>query len=144
MKTIGIICLRAVNSCCRSGPVMPGMATSRIRHLVSPTQSEARNSSADENARAEYPNSLKRSGRDSRTDSSSSTIDTSGHSTLTAADASQSVRLDSPRRTSEQYHNYGRHLDCPSHPWVRTEWKMRTWLLDHRLVLPIYGLCDSR
>ena len=33
--------------------VMPGMTISRIRHLVSPTQSDARNSSADENTRTE-------------------------------------------------------------------------------------------
>src|SRR5882762_1912917 len=53
------------------------MAMSRIRHLVSPTQSEARNSSGDENARAANPNSFSKSGSDSRTDSSSSTTDTS-------------------------------------------------------------------
>src|SRR5579864_5605061 len=53
------------------------MAMSRIRHLVWPTQSDARNSCADENARAVKPNSLSKSGSDSRTDSSSSTTDTS-------------------------------------------------------------------
>src|SRR5882762_7889168 len=53
------------------------MAMSRIRHLVWPTQSDARNSSGDENARAANPNSLSKSGSDSRTDSSSSTTDTS-------------------------------------------------------------------
>src|SRR5438094_1730704 len=53
------------------------MAMSRIRHLVWPTQSDARNCSADENARAANPNSLSKSGSDSRTDSSSSTTDTS-------------------------------------------------------------------
>jgi hypothetical protein len=40
------------------GPDMPGMAMSRIRHLVWQTQSDARNSSADENAwtaKAELP-----------------------------------------------------------------------------------------
>src|SRR5947207_2421951 len=52
---------------------MPGMATSRTRHLVSAIDSEARNSSADENACASKPNSFSKSGKDSRTDSSSST-----------------------------------------------------------------------
>src|SRR5258707_9943788 len=52
---------------------MPGMATSRSRHLVSAIDSEARNSSADENACASKPNSFSKSGKDSRTDSSSST-----------------------------------------------------------------------
>src|SRR5580704_4169306 len=56
---------------------MPGMPTSRIKQLVRPTYSEARNSSADENERAVKPNSLSKSGSDSRTDSSSSTTDTS-------------------------------------------------------------------
>src|SRR5450432_4922293 len=55
---------------------MPGMPTSRIKQLVWPTYSEARNSSADENERAVKPNSLSKSGSDSRTDSSSSTTDT--------------------------------------------------------------------
>src|SRR5437870_9457458 len=52
---------------------MPGMATSRSRHLVSAIDLEARNSSADENACASKPNSFSKSGKDSRTDSSSST-----------------------------------------------------------------------
>src|SRR5579864_7477760 len=56
---------------------MPGMLTSRIKQLVCPTHSDARNSSADENERAVKPNSLSKSGSDSRTDSSSSTTDTS-------------------------------------------------------------------
>ena len=58
MKTIGISCRRRISSCCRSGPDMPGIATSRIRQLVSPTTSDARNASADENAcggKAELP-----------------------------------------------------------------------------------------
>src|SRR5579864_7747855 len=58
------------------------MAMSRIRHLVWPTQSDARNSCADENARAAKPNSFRKSGSDSRTDSSSSTTDTSEHLTF--------------------------------------------------------------
>src|SRR5580700_7203176 len=56
---------------------MPGMPTSRTKQLVRPTYSEARKSSADENERAVKPNSLSKSGSDSRTDSSSSTTETS-------------------------------------------------------------------
>src|SRR5271163_1627245 len=59
---------------------MPGMAMSRIKQLVWARQSEARNSSADEKVRAANPNSLSKSGSDSRTDSSSSTTDRSGRS----------------------------------------------------------------
>src|SRR5882724_3073852 len=55
---------------------MPGMPTSRIRQLVRPTYSEARKSSADENERAVKPNSLSKSGSDSRTDSLSPTTET--------------------------------------------------------------------
>src|SRR5579871_5774245 len=55
---------------------MPGMPTSRIKQFVVPTYSEARNSSADANERAVKPNSLNKSGSDSRTDSSSSTTET--------------------------------------------------------------------
>src|SRR6185312_1394216 len=51
---------------------MPGMATSRTRQLVSAIDSEARKSSADENVCASKPNSFSKSGKDSRTDSSSS------------------------------------------------------------------------
>src|SRR5208282_2784174 len=43
-------------------------------------QSDERNSSADEKVRAANPNSLSKSGSDSRTDSSSSTTDRSGRS----------------------------------------------------------------
>src|SRR5688500_12083697 len=56
---------------------MPGIAKSRSRQLVSLTTSDARNASADENARAAKPSSRSKSGSDSRTDSSSSTTDTS-------------------------------------------------------------------
>src|SRR5271157_2746221 len=58
------------------------MAMSRIRHLVWPMQSDARNSSGDENARTAKPNSFNKSGSDSRTDSSSSTTDTSERVTV--------------------------------------------------------------
>src|ERR1700685_4502662 len=80
---------------------MPGMAMSRIRHLVSSTQSEERNSSAEENTRAAKPNSLSRSGNDSRTDSSSSTTDRSG-GTLPPLPLRDSMtkQCDIPRGTS--------------------------------------------
>src|ERR1700735_854421 len=76
MKTIGSSSPRRLSSCCRSGPVMLGMAMSRIKHGIRPRSSEARNSFADENARAAKPSSFSKSGSDSRTDSSSSTTDT--------------------------------------------------------------------
>src|ERR1043165_3056356 len=82
MKTIGIDCWRRVSSRCRSGPLMPGMATSRTRHLVSAIDSEARKSSADENVCASKQNSFNKSGNDSRTDSSSSTTDIRGRVTI--------------------------------------------------------------
>ena len=50
MKTIGISCRRRVSSRWRSGPDMPGMAMSRIRHWSGRRNPDARNSSADENA----------------------------------------------------------------------------------------------
>src|SRR5512145_3462191 len=77
MKTIGISCCRRINSCCSSGPDMLGIAMSRNRQLVSLTAFDARNASADENAWTAKPNSRSKSGSDSRTDSSSSTTDTS-------------------------------------------------------------------
>src|SRR5438874_10111587 len=61
---------------------MPGMATSRTRHLVSAIDLEARNSSADENVCASKPNSFSKSGKDSRTDSSSSTTVIRGRVTI--------------------------------------------------------------
>src|SRR3954467_12862232 len=51
------------------------MDMSRMRQLVSSTRSEERNSFGDENAETVNPNSLNRSGSDSRTDSSSSTME---------------------------------------------------------------------
>src|SRR5882762_8853392 len=82
MKTIGIDCSRRVSSRCRSGPVMPDMATSRTRHLVPAIDSDSRNSSADENVCASKPNSFSKSGKDSRTDSSSSTTVIRGRVTI--------------------------------------------------------------
>src|SRR5688500_17277105 len=60
-----------------SGPDMPANATPRIRQLVSLTISDERSASADENAWTAKPNCRSKSGSDSRTDSSSSTTDTS-------------------------------------------------------------------
>src|SRR5215204_3105412 len=77
MKTIGMCwCLRT-NSSWRSSPDIPGIATSRTRHRVLPTKCESRNASADEKVSAAKPNCRSKSGSDSRTDSSSSTTDTS-------------------------------------------------------------------
>src|SRR5580765_7288210 len=67
------------------------MSSSRQR--VSLMLSDARNASADENARAQKPNCRIRSGSDSRTDSSSSTTDTSERSdVMTASSLSDGVR----------------------------------------------------
>src|SRR5216683_8160459 len=95
------------------------MAMSRIRHLVWPTQSDVRNSCADENARAAKPNSFSKSGSDSRTDSSSSTTDTSERVTFidflphpVAAGVSECRDRSRP----------------PSKPRVREEWRMKTRL----------------
>src|SRR6185369_1378901 len=75
IKTMGIDCSRSFRSRCRSGPLIPGIATSSSKQFVAPTASEAINSTADVNTCASKPNSLRRSGSDSRTDSSSSTTD---------------------------------------------------------------------
>src|SRR5262249_54997740 len=58
-------------------PDIPGIAMSRIRQLVWGTTSDAaRNASAEENTSTAKPNARSRSGSDSRTDSSSSTTET--------------------------------------------------------------------
>src|ERR1700730_14983412 len=137
MKTIGISFRRRVNSRWRSGPDMPRMAMSRIRHPVWHTQSDARNSSADENAWAAKPNSLSKSGSDSRTDSSSSTTDTSEY--MTIMDPSRRA-VQPPQVASGWRQVCGR----PSHARVCEEWKMKTWPRDHHSVLPIDGHDDSR
>src|SRR5215475_5504307 len=69
---------------------------SRRRQLVSLTTSEARNASADENAWAAKPDSRSKSGSDSRTDSSSSTTDTSER--LAVMSASSKCRVGNARR----------------------------------------------
>src|SRR5260221_13481207 len=137
MKTIGIFWRRRVNSRKRSGPDMPGMAMSRIRQLVRPTNSDARNASADENASTAKPNSLSKSGNDSRTDSSSSTTDTSERVTITD---SSSRAAQPSQQASERRQDCGR----SSHHRARGESKMQTWLPDHHSVLPIDGHGDSR
>src|SRR5436190_1134436 len=92
MNTIGIGCRRRVSSCCRSGPDMPAIATSRMRQWVWLTNSDARNASADENAWTAKPNCRSKSGSDSRTDSSSSTTETSERWTITNASCGCRVR----------------------------------------------------
>src|SRR6185369_12622805 len=97
MKMIGILASRLESSRCRSGPVMPGMVTSRIKHSVRPIGEESRNASADENDSAPKPSSLSKSGSDSRTDSSSSTTVTSERALLmTVVDDDESVRESLP------------------------------------------------
>src|SRR4051812_14028345 len=54
------------------------MAMSRIRQAVSPTDFEARTALPDEKVSTRYPSNFNRSGNDSRTDSSSSTIANNG------------------------------------------------------------------
>src|SRR5258708_38784433 len=65
---------------------------SRIRQLVRTATSDVRNSSADEKASTENPKDLSNSGRDSRTDSSSSTTHTSGGAAI-GASASEGASL---------------------------------------------------
>src|SRR5215469_8786916 len=71
-KMMGSARRRRVNSCCRSGPDISGILTSRIRQLLSARASDARNSVADEKARAAKPNCFNKIGNERRTDSSSS------------------------------------------------------------------------
>src|SRR6185369_2190505 len=94
IKTIGIDCSRSFSSRCKSGPLIPGIATSSSKQLVFATASDFKNSSADENICASKPNSLRRSGSDSRTDSSSSTTDMRGRAII-AQNASLSARCPS-------------------------------------------------
>src|ERR1700680_3730430 len=91
---------------------------SRIRHLVWPTQSDARNSSGDENARTAKPNSFSKSGSDSRTDSSSSTTDTSERVTLIDF-LPRPSRLASPNAADSRR---------PSNSRLHEEWPLKTRL----------------
>src|SRR5580700_11560586 len=94
------------------------MAMSRIRQLVWPTQSDARNSSGDENARTAKPNSFSKSGSDSRTDSSSSTTDTSERVTLIDF-LPRPSRLASPNAADSRR---------PSNSRLHEEWPLKTRL----------------
>src|ERR1700730_9191824 len=134
MNTMGISCLRRANSRLRSGPLRPGIATSRIRHFVSLRYLDTRNSSADENAWAAKPNSFSRSGSDSRTDSSSSTTDMS---------VSVSISLAS-QRVSDPSAQLRRVLRLPLLALLYRESKMRTSLLVHHSKWPTDGLDDFR
>src|SRR5580704_13542131 len=110
---------------------MPGMPTSRIKQLVRPTHSEARNSSADENERALKPNSLSKSGSDSRTDSSSSTTETSEHG-ITPGCSSRIRCTSFSRRNGKRKNGAG--------AIVRLRPKTAMMTLDYR---PTHGKPDS-
>jgi hypothetical protein len=60
----------------RRGSTYHRRATSRTRQSVRTKLDDSRNSSAEENGRPSNPNDLRSSGKDSRTDSSSSTAET--------------------------------------------------------------------
>src|SRR5436305_329614 len=77
MKMTGMACPRDRNACQSATPDMRGMAISRMRQSEFCTDSERRKASADPNASTAKPNSRTKSGRASRTDSSSSTMETS-------------------------------------------------------------------
>src|SRR5438874_1691939 len=74
MKMTGTLLPERRISAYSSGPLMPGMAMSMTRHREESMKPEDRNASAEANARASYPKEPRRSGSDSRTDSSSSTM----------------------------------------------------------------------
>src|SRR6185312_1012637 len=109
-----------------------GMAISKIKTLVFSMQSEARNSSADENARTVKANSRNKSGSDSRTDSSSSTTDTSGRLAITNASWFALQPLRSRRRGGR------------SHLRQRMERKRKTSHRARRSPEPTGGLDDGR
>jgi hypothetical protein len=144
------------------------MATSRTRHRVWPMQSDTRNSSADENARAAKPNCFSRSGRDSRMDASSSTTVTSMRSMAFLSQLLHESQCSSP----------GEGVHCPlvsvcrdvrigavftaHREWLRRspeccacrrrglnprtseEWRTKMRLLDHHSVSPTDGRGVSR
>jgi hypothetical protein len=76
MKITGVSRPRRFNSWKRSGPDIPGILMSRIRHSLCETSIERKYSSAEENARTTKPNFFSRCGSDSRIDSSSSITET--------------------------------------------------------------------
>jgi hypothetical protein len=79
-KTIGIRLLASARYRCNSNPSIPGIRTSRIRHFVSSTRFEFRNSSADEKASALMPKARTRYRVESAIEESSSTMQTRGAS----------------------------------------------------------------
>jgi hypothetical protein len=76
MNMVGMTYPRRTNSRRNSGPDIPGIATSEIKQTVLTTSDESSSSGAVAKVLEANPNSLSRSGSDSRTDSSSSTTDT--------------------------------------------------------------------
>src|SRR5713101_6530189 len=123
---------------------MPGMATSRIRHLVWSTQSDERNSSADANAWTTKPSSFSKSGSDSRTDSSSSTTVTS---TPTTETNERVTIMDSSPATARAGHQAPEGRSEWGRSWqlqVCTGLKMKTWLRGRRSVLPRDGHDEYR
>src|SRR5437773_7046465 len=108
---------------------------SRIRHLVWLTKFDARNSSADAKACTAKPNSRSKSGSDSRTDSSSSTTETSDPMTITFV---QSNVLNLPAQQFERR---------PSGEYGVQELegsKTRTWLPVRHSLQPTICHYDSR
>src|SRR5262249_48453284 len=71
----------------------PGNPMSSIKHFVSPRAGDVRKDSPDKNAWTLYPTCWSRPDKDSRTDSLSSTIDTSGCSSTTTPSLCVSRRL---------------------------------------------------
>src|SRR5262249_11881635 len=84
-----------------STPLIFGICTSNIKHLVSNTDDERRNDSADKNVRAAYPSERTRLPVAAQTASSSSTIDISGISvkhSFQSAEAKTASALHSTKR----------------------------------------------
>lgn len=141
------------------------MATSRSRHLVWPMQSDARNSSADENARAAKPNCFSRSGSDSRMDASSSTTVTSMRSmaflswhysrvTMLRFRGGRPLSFSIGVPRCEDCAAFTAHLrrspECCAccrralNPRTSEEWRTKMRLLDHHSVSPTGGRDVSR
>jgi hypothetical protein len=78
IKTIGTRLSAFARYRCSSKPSIPGIRTSRIRHLVSSTRLEPRNSRADVKATALKPKAPTRYRVESAIEASSSTMQTSG------------------------------------------------------------------
>src|ERR1700728_2312490 len=130
MKTIGIFRPRRANSRCRLGPDMPGMVTSKTRHFVWATQSEARNSSAEANVRTLKPNRLTRSGTDTLTDSSSSTIATRAASFIPRFSPGAPYRHSPGWHRGSEYHGRSH-----AQPRKRRRWRPILYWARPRVVL---------